>query len=71
MSHEYFGYSRVIIILDNCAVHKSKTTKSAFQKMPYSVLYLLAYNPDFAPVEMWFGIIKQNLSKIAKEKLRK
>ena len=63
MSHEYFGYSRVIIIHDNCAIHKIKTTKSEFQKMSYSVLYLPAFSSDFASVKIWFGIIKQNLSE--------
>ena len=29
-------------------------------------MYLPAYSPDFAPVELWFDIIKQNLSEICK-----
>ena len=52
LSHKFFEYSQVMIMLDNCAMHKSKTTKSVFQKMPYSIKYLPAYSPDFAPVEL-------------------
>lgn len=44
-----FGYSKVLIMLDNCSVHKSKTTKQALNSLNAGVLYIPPYSPDFAP----------------------
>ena len=35
--------------------------------MGYTIIFIPAYSPDFAPVEMWFSLIKRNLAKISKE----
>ena len=48
----FFGFSKVVIILDNCSIHKSNSTESLLSKINFTVFYILAYSPDFAPVEM-------------------
>ena len=58
-----FGYSQVLLMLDNCSYHKSSSSKSLLRKLGYTVIYLPAYSPDFAPIEMWFSILKRNLSQ--------
>ena len=65
--NENFGYTQVINLLDNWAIHKSKLSQTWFKKMGYTINFIPAYSPDFAPVEMWFSLIKRNLAKISKE----
>ena len=67
----FIEYSQVMTMLDNCAVHKSKSTKFVFKKMQYSIMCLPAYSHNFAPVELCFGIIKRNLSEICKRETTK
>ena len=63
-----FGYDNVIIILDNSSVHKTKEVKSRFSKMKAKVLYLAPYSPQFAPIEMYFGLLKRYLWRISENK---
>ena len=60
-SHNYFEHSQIILLLDNCAIHKSNQVAALFQKVNSIILYIPAYSPDFAPVEMCFGLIKRKL----------
>ena len=58
-----FGYSQVLLMQDNCSYHKSSSSKSLLRKLGYTVIYLPVYSPDFVPIEMWFSILKRNLSQ--------
>ena len=50
-SNNYFEYSQVILLLDNCSIHKSDSTISVLQRFKFTTLFIPAYSPDFAPVE--------------------
>ena len=65
-SHNYFGYSEVILLLDNYLIHKSSSTTKVLQSFRFTTLFISTYNPDFAPVELWFSLIKRKLSEICK-----
>ena len=65
-SHNYFGYNRAMLLLDNWSIHKSSSTVIVLQSFSFITLFIPAYSPEFAPVEQWFSIIKKNLSEICK-----
>ena len=71
IQQSYFGFSDRLILLDNCSIHKSKQAKKALLKTNLKVLYLYPYSPDFAPVEMGFSILKQNIIKEWKNQMLK
>ena len=63
ISNNYFGYNEVLILLDNWSFHKSSTSISLLKTLGYTVAFLPAYRPDFAPIEMCFSLLKRNLSE--------
>ena len=65
-SNNNFGYSKVILMLDNWSFHKSSLSKRLLLKLWYTIVYLPAYSPNFAPIEMWFSMIKKSLSELCK-----
>ena len=50
-SNSCFGYSKLAIILDNWAIHKSMATRRILQEIGCSVFFIPPYSPDFAPIE--------------------
>ena len=62
-SHNNFGFNNTLILLDNASIHKSKEAKVIIEKLRCKVVYLPAYSPEFAPIEMSFSILKRDLSK--------
>ena len=56
-----FNYSKILILLDNWSIHKSKETVRKLNKMKVKTLYLPPYSPNFAPVEEFFGIMKMKI----------
>ena len=70
-SNSYFGYERVILLLDNWAYHKSSTSISILLKLGYTIVFLPAYSPEIAPIEMYFSILRRNLrDSLKKERVR-
>ena len=63
-SHDCFGYSKIAIILENWAIHKSATTRNWLEKIECTIFFIPAYSPDFAPVEFWFSIFKRKLTEL-------
>ena len=59
--NNYFGYTEVLIILDNSSIHKTTAIKNRFLTANYNAIYLPCYTPQWAPVELWFSIIKNQL----------
>ena len=51
-SHDYFGYSEVILLLDNCYIRKGSSSTKVLQSFRFTTLFIPAYNPNFAPVEL-------------------
>ena len=64
--HNNFGYEQIHLLLDNCSVHKSCKTMIVLKKLSYKIYYILAYSPDFAPIEMCLSLLKRNLSELNK-----
>ena len=56
----------IIVILDNCSIHRSKVTKEALKETKIKFWYLPQYSPSLAPVELVFAQLK----KIYKEQRR-
>ena len=63
-SNDNFGFDDVVILLDNASIHKYKEMKIIIEKLKCKVIYLLAYRPEFAPIEMSFSLLKRDLRKI-------
>ena len=66
--NKLFGCSKVLIILDNSSVHKVKEVKQKLIKMKVEVIFLAPYSPQFAPIEMYFGILKLKLYQNAQNR---
>ena len=65
-SYNCFKYRQVIILLDNWPVHKSNIAIDCLEKIRYLVYFILAYSPNFVPVEMCFILIKRKLCELCK-----
>ena len=52
--NKLFGYSKVLIILENSSVHQIKEVNLKLRKMKVEVIFLAPYSPQFAPIEMYF-----------------
>ena len=56
-------------MLDNWSVHKSQLSQNFIKKHTFKILYIPAYSPELAPVEMSFSLLKRNLSESNKMKV--
>ena len=70
-SHDCFVYSKIAIILDNWAIHKSSTTRNWLEKIGCTIFFIPAYSPDFAPMEFWFSIFKRKLTELLNKEQEK
>ena len=52
--------SNMVVVMDNAAFHKSKTTRNLIRKAGATLLFLPPYSPDLNPIENSFGTIKRN-----------
>ena len=58
-----FGFSNILVIMDNCSIHKTDLVKSRFWNSNIKLMYLPWYTPQWVPVENWFAMIKTKLRK--------
>ena len=56
---------KVLLILDNASIYKSKSMKMQYLEEGFRVIFLPAYMPDLAPIEKYFSIIKSSMLKEA------
>ena len=52
---------KVLLILDNSSIHKSKSMRRLY--LGFKVIFLPAYAPELAPIEKYFSIIKSCILK--------
>lgn len=50
-----FPNDRSILVLDNCAIHKSEALREAVESMGCLLVFLPPYSPDFNPIEESFS----------------
>ncbi len=50
-----FPQDRSILILDNCAIHKTRALREIVEGFGCILLFLLLYSPDFNPIEESFS----------------
>ena len=55
-------YSKIKLILDNWC----KITNKLLKKINLYIFYLPPYSPHFAPVVLWFNILKRAVTKLNK-----
>ena len=70
-ANKIFQKKEVLILLDNWSIHKTAQIFQKFKEINYNVIFLPAYTPQFAPIEMWFSMIKRNLRQIYNGKIVK
>lgn len=56
-----------VLLMDNAAIHKPQIVKSVLARRGYIAMFLPSYSPQFQPVELVFGRLKQAYYK---ERLR-
>ena len=54
-----------VVIMDNLTAHKVKGVREAIEAAGAMLMYLLAYSPDFNPIEMAFSKFKALLRAAA------
>ena len=59
--YDNFGYNEVMYLLDNWPYHKNRASLSKLKKLHATIMFLPAYTPHYAPVEVWFSIVKNFL----------
>jgi transposase len=58
-----------VIIMDNAAFHKSKTTRDLIEVAGHQILFLPPYSPDLNPIECkWFHV--KNMVKNIKDRFK-
>jgi hypothetical protein len=55
--------SGTTLVLDNASIHKTVMVRQAAQSKGYVLLYTPPYTPEFNPIELVFGIIKNQFYK--------
>jgi transposase len=56
---------KIIVVVDNLAVHKRTEIAIAIEAVGARLLYLQPYSPDLNPIEMAFARLKASLRKAA------
>ena len=60
--HQSFPGQLLVIILDNCSIHRSKKVKAFVAKMPWLELQPLApYSPEYNPIERFWLWLKRKV----------
>jgi len=52
---------RDVVVVDNARCHQGKAVKEAIESAGASLLFLPAYSPDFAPIELAWRQVKAHL----------
>jgi len=52
-----------ILILDNCAIHKSEALREVVEACGILLVFLPPYSPDFNPIEESFSCVKAWIRK--------
>lgn len=53
-----------VLVLDNAKIHKGGRIKEIVSEAGSSLLYLSPYSPDFSPIELAWGWIKQQVRRL-------
>ena len=61
-----FG-NQIFYFLDNCLSHRSKIALNSLNRSSIQAIFLPAYSPQFAPIELIFGITKEEFLIIQTE----
>ena len=61
--NQNFNFRKIVMILDNWSYHRSAKVLKKLQNMGVGIMYLPAYSPWLAPVELTFSYIKHLLKK--------
>ena len=65
-SHNYFGHSHAMLLLDNYSINKSSLTVIVLQTFSFITLFILAFSSYFPSIEQWYSLKKRKLSEIYK-----
>lgn len=67
------GYSKTMIIMDNCSIHKEEEVKNIIESRNFHLLYTPPYSPQLNPIEevfsKWKNIIKRKNPNTCEELL--
>ena len=61
----------VILIIDNCPVHKAKKSIKALNEFGSTVLFIPAYSPEYAAIELLFNKLKKAITRQWRKQLIK
>jgi transposase len=60
--HQSFPDQLLVVILDNCSIHKSKKVKRFVAKTSWLELeHLAPYSPEYNPIERFWGWLKRKV----------
>ena len=53
------GMNRIILIIDNWSIHRSKKSLSYLNNMGWKIIFVSPYSPEFCPIELFFNTLKR------------
>jgi len=51
------------VLMDNCAIHKVAGVEQAIEAVGATLSFIPQYSPDFNPIELVFGVLKEKLRR--------
>jgi len=56
-----------VIIMDNCQIHRCEIIQEEIERVECILIMLPPYSPDFNPIEIAFGEVKQWIARLHEE----
>ena len=53
-----------VLLLDNHSIHKTMIVREAVESKGYKILHTPPYSPEYNPIELMFGVIKNSFYKL-------
>ncbi len=63
MVREANGEKRIVMVTDNCRIHKTKRVFACAEKLNITLCFLPPYSPQYNPIELIWKTVKHELSK--------
>lgn len=57
------GDKRIVMVIDNCRIHKTKGVSACAESLNITLCFLPPYSPQYNPIELIWKTVKYELSK--------
>ena len=57
-----YKMDQIILLMDNCPIHQARNVIIHIEEFKWKIMFLSAYSPEFAPIELFFNTFKCRLA---------